>query len=74
MPETAVDEDHFPERPEYKVRFTRQVFDMQPVAIAEIPADLSDDHFWRRVAGPDPRHVLAALMRCKVIHCGEVSS
>ena len=57
MPKTTVNENDFAARPEYEVRFARQITRVEPVTVAEGMNEAANDEFRLGILGPDSGHV-----------------
>jgi hypothetical protein len=58
MPEAAVHKYRFSLRPEYKIGLAREIFAMQPEAVAHLMDKRTDEKLGLHSLAPYPAHVL----------------
>lgn len=74
MPKTTVDKNDFAAGRENKIRLTGQVSDVKTVPISKLVRNAAYLHFRLHSLAADPPHVLAARLRCKLIHSSSFAS
>jgi hypothetical protein len=61
MPETSVNKDHFPARPEHQVGFSGKIFSMQPESVAQFVHEASHLQLWQHILAADRPHIGAPV-------------